>query len=306
MLVPTEGRGVPRQFTIELVWVRRLISAVASIALLAVVGVAMVVTTLPRTLAYQNLMDENLALKGRLRSIEGMLDEVDNELRRLQIYDSQMRGMPPESMPGFGGGEEGDESAPGDVVAMAGHLGEPMDDHDVALSSNDPDAWADSIEARAEATLLSMRVAKAEMGEMVESAEHWRAMMAAIPSMWPVDGVLTSGFGWRRSPFTRKWKFHRGIDVWAPKGTAIRAPAAGTIITVEWRSGYGRLLEIDHGFGIKSRYAHNSRIYVREGQQVSRGDVVSSVGATGKVTGPHLHFEVYVDGQLVDPLEYLE
>ena len=315
MLVPQGGRGQIRQITFSLAWFRRLVMTLAGMSVMAVVGLMMLVTALPRTLAYSDLMDENLALKGRLRNIESMLDEVDQELRRLRIYDSQMQGLPSEAVPGFGPLELEDADwlaqpntrlRAGDALAMSGAYGQPMDDHDVSLHANSPSLWADSIEARAEATLQAMRVAKIEIGEMVESAEQQRAMMAAIPSMWPVDGVLTSGFGWRRSPFTRKWKFHRGIDIWAPKGTVIRAPASGTVITVDRRSGYGRLLEIDHGFGIVSRYAHNSRIYVRKGKKISRGDVVASVGATGKVTGPHLHFEVYVDGQLVDPMEYLK
>ena len=96
------------------------------------------------------------------------------------------------------------------------------------------------------------------------------------------------------------------MDLSAPKGTPITAPAPGVVRTAKYNSGYGRMVEIDHGFGIMTRFAHNARVFVEEGDVVKPGQVISTVGMTGQTTGPHLHYEVHVDGQPVDPLEYLE
>ena len=132
-------------------------------------------------------------------------------------------------------------------------------------------------------------------------------MQHAVPRGWPVAGaVLTSGFGWRRSPFTRRWKFHSGLDLAAARGAPVVAPAMGTVVTADFQSGYGRVVEVDHGFGIVTRYAHNARLLVAVGEKVRRGQVISTVGMTGATTGPHLHYEIRVDGVPVDPLEYLE
>jgi murein DD-endopeptidase MepM/ murein hydrolase activator NlpD len=116
--------------------------------------------------------------------------------------------------------------------------------------------------------------------------------------IWPVNGVVTSGFGWR-------WgRMHEGIDIGAPSGTPIRAVAAGTVIFAGWMGGYGNLVVIDHGNGLATAYGHLSAIHVGGGS-VSQGTVIGAVGSTGSSTGPHLHFEVRVNGSPVDPLGYL-
>jgi murein DD-endopeptidase MepM/ murein hydrolase activator NlpD len=117
--------------------------------------------------------------------------------------------------------------------------------------------------------------------------------------IWPVDGVVVSGFGMR-------WgRMHEGIDIAASSGTPIRAAAGGTIIHAGWLGGYGNLVVVDHGNGLATAYAHASSILVAVGQQVSQGQTVSLVGSTGHSSGPHLHFEVRVNGVAVDPLLYL-
>jgi murein DD-endopeptidase MepM/ murein hydrolase activator NlpD len=122
---------------------------------------------------------------------------------------------------------------------------------------------------------------------------------SAAGFIWPADGVVTSGFGMR-------WgRMHEGIDIAAPIGTPIWAAAAGTVIHAGWLSGYGSLVVVDHGNGLATAYAHASAILVVLGQQVSQGETIALVGSTGHSTGPHLHFEVRINGVAVDPLLYL-
>lgn len=134
----------------------------------------------------------------------------------------------------------------------------------------------------------------------------WQAelqVLQALPLRSPIDAAheRSSDFGVRRDPFTGGFARHEGIDFVAPAGTPVQATAAGTVVTAEPSGAYGLLVEIDHGHGLSTRYAHNSRLEVTRGQTVQAGQVVSRLGSTGRSTGPHLHYEVRIDGRAIDP-----
>ncbi len=118
---------------------------------------------------------------------------------------------------------------------------------------------------------------------------------------WPVSGTITSPFGWRSNPFGGSPEFHQGLDIAAPTGTTVVAAAAGTVILAKWYGGYGNYILIDHGGGYSTGYGHLSAIYVSNGQTVQRGQAIGAVGSTGQSTGPHLHYEVRINGKPVDP-----
>jgi murein DD-endopeptidase MepM/ murein hydrolase activator NlpD len=127
-----------------------------------------------------------------------------------------------------------------------------------------------------------------------------------LPSIWPVAGELTDGFGGRRNPFGGfSSEFHAGQDIATLWGTPVVAAGNGTVIFAGWQSGYGQLVVIDHGNGLTSRYGHLSKVEVTVGQKLVRGEMLGRVGSTGRSTGPHLHFEVRVNDEPVDPLPYL-
>jgi murein DD-endopeptidase MepM/ murein hydrolase activator NlpD len=137
------------------------------------------------------------------------------------------------------------------------------------------------------------------------SVEKREALLNATPSIWPIHGWLSAGFGMRPDPFSGQTDFHPGLDISAEKGTPIRATAAGTVELAAPSGDYGNLVVIDHGFGLVTRYGHMSKFAVWQGQQVKRGDVIGYVGATGRATGPHLHYEVLANGKLMNPLQLL-
>ncbi|MBW8778226.1 MAG: M23 family metallopeptidase [Burkholderiales bacterium] len=126
-----------------------------------------------------------------------------------------------------------------------------------------------------------------------------------IPSSRPIDVAVGSGFGFRADPFTGRGALHTGLDFPSPIGTAIHAAAGGVVRTAEMHPEYGMMLEIDHGNGLMTRYGHTSKILVKVGDLIKRGQVVADVGTTGRSTGPHLHFEVLVDGIPQDPQRFL-
>jgi len=128
-----------------------------------------------------------------------------------------------------------------------------------------------------------------------------------IPQVMPADiNSMSSGFGYRRDPFTGRSALHSGLDFAAPTGTPIHAAAAGTVSFVGNKSGYGRVVEIRHGNGLMTRYAHMSRWKAKKGDKVAAGDVIGAIGSTGRSTGPHLHFEVRMNDRAVNPRKFLE
>lgn len=122
---------------------------------------------------------------------------------------------------------------------------------------------------------------------------------------WPVTGTITSPFGYRQNPFGGGTEFHTGLDIAAPMGTTVTAAEGGTIISAGWYGGYGNYILIDHGGGMSTGYGHLSQIFVAAGQQVQKGQAIGAVGSTGMSTGPHLHFEVRLNGKPTDPAAYL-
>lgn len=131
----------------------------------------------------------------------------------------------------------------------------------------------------------------------------WRVADLKPLSLTPVPGVESSGYGWRQDPVRRrKVKFHKGRDYRAPKGTPVYAAGAGTIVFAGRQSGYGRVIYVDHGDGLSTRYAHLSAFDAKKGSRVQAGDQIGKVGASGRATGNHLHFEVRIDGRAVDPV----
>ena len=142
--------------------------------------------------------------------------------------------------------------------------------------------------------------------ELSAVAQKKAAQWASTPSIWPVSGRLTSRFGPRISPFTGKKRLHAGVDVGAPTGTEVRSPASGKVVVAAYDSKMGKFIRIDHGFDIETTYGHLSKIHVKYGDRVHRGDLIGLVGSTGKFsTGPHLHYQVAVNDKVVDPLHYI-
>ena len=144
------------------------------------------------------------------------------------------------------------------------------------------------------------------LGSLLHELQSYRSKLASTPTIAPVEGNVSSLYGWRVSPITGQNRKHQGLDIAAPMGSPIKAAANGTVIkVVSMADDYGNYVEISHGYGVVSRYAHASRIEVKIGTKVAKGDVVGKVGMTGRTTGPHLHYEVEVNGHKVNPSSFI-
>lgn len=143
------------------------------------------------------------------------------------------------------------------------------------------------------------------LDELSQAAEQRSSRWASTPSIWPVKGWVTSGFGPRISPFTEKPAWHDGLDIGAAPNTPVRAPAQGRITSVGYDPKLGNMVRVDHGFGVETLYGHLAKALVKEGQRVERGDVIALVGSSGLSTGPHLHYMVKLNGQALDPNKYI-
>lgn len=146
---------------------------------------------------------------------------------------------------------------------------------------------------------------EARVNEVYELGQDKLSYWASTPSIWPVQGWVTSEFGSRFSPFTGMPKFHEGVDIAAPYSSPIYAPADGVISFAGGKGGYGNAVILDHGYGVSTLYGHTSSMYVKEGDKIKRGQMLAAVGSTGASTGPHLHYEVHVDGVPTDPMKFV-
>lgn len=137
-----------------------------------------------------------------------------------------------------------------------------------------------------------------------QDAKTLLTLEEAIPNAWPVKGArISSRFGWRRNPFTKRGsEFHSGLDLAVSSGTKVRAAGGGVVIYAGYKPTWGNMIRISHGHGYVSQYAHNSMLLVKKGDRVERGQIIATVGRTGRATGPHLHFGVSKDGKWIDPL----
>ena len=296
MLVPEGGRGSVWQASVALRRVRQGLAVGTTGVVVLVVLAGVQAATFPRVVAHDQLVGENLALKARLDQVDRRIADLQPIVERVRAYDDHLRSIEArEALPGFGpldSDEATERQAWIDGVVFP-------------ASRADAERPRGEVEAQLAALEEDLRVLAPGLDDYEELLERFDGFHSALPKVWPVEGVLTSPFGYRRSPFGRKWKFHTGLDLAAPHGTPIYATSDGLVSFADWHAGHGRMIEVDHGYDVTTRYCHASRFTVAEGDLVVAGDVIALVGSTGMSTGPHLHYELLIDGEKVDPLEYL-
>lgn len=264
---------------------------------------------------------ENLELQNRWREAEQKFAHINDELDRVKRLNANLRhitsltdpdrklsmptpepGQPPPEYVGGKMAPEPMQAAAAMGGPLAGGEGRMIADGDAkpTQAAEDPDLLKslDTLDKKVKAQEQEARALKSYF-------EDQQALLASAPSIWPVRGWVTSDYSVRLDPYTGEKVMHEGIDVAAGLGTPVRAPADGTVVFAGQEGGYGHVLVLDHGYGLKTRYGHLSRIDVKLGEKVKRGDFIAAVGNTGRSTGPHLHYEVRVNGMADNPRKFI-
>ncbi|MFB3922421.1 MAG: M23 family metallopeptidase [Terriglobia bacterium] len=234
---------------------------------------------------YNNLRTEREALKTQYRTLENVVTQTNAKLGSLQSLASEVALT-------YGFGEPRRPQLSHAVLALAAQS-----------NSNVESSYSASLYAF---TLMKAAASRAPLDPIVQDlVSDPRLDRSALPSLWPVRGQITAGFGQRMDPLSGEGAFHAGLDISAPYGSQIFASGDGIVFSASPDSGYGNAILIDHGYGITTKYGHLSKIFVVVGQEVKRGQVIGAIGMTGRTTGPHLHYEVLVNETPVNPSRYM-
>ncbi len=267
--------------------VRALLLALAVIFLATNVVAGLLASFVLNSRENEALKQENDALRKHLNEMEVRIASVSSELGQLGETDKILRIMA--DLP--------DVDADVREVGVGGT--EVFPGSEIKIPELSPTLWSLSrIEREIDLQQASFDEIHAKLTSNVEVIEH-------TPTLRPLDGgYISSGFGYRRDPFTKQVAPHEGVDISQERGTPVKVTASGQVIYTGHYYSYGKFIVVDHGFGYQTAYGHLHSIDVRNGQYVSKGQMIGTVGSTGRATGCHLHYEVRLNGQAVDPTDY--
>ena len=292
IIVPEQGRRV-KQFKIPKIIAFISIFLVAGVAAAAILLARDYLSLRAKVPILERLRKENAYQKRQFLHLARRIDQINQKMCELKEFDRRLKVMvnletaeDPSDKTGVGGSDQTllalAKTRAQDNRALVRAMHEAIDDLDAEIA-----------------------LGKKEKEDLDKFLENQKMLLASTPSIWPTRGWLSSGFGYRISPFTGQREFHKGIDISTRMKAPIVAPANGIVTRIAWDHGYGRILTVAHGHGIITRYAHLSKVLVKKGQYVKRGETIALVGNTGRSTGPHLHYEVLLNGMPVNPLRYI-
>ena len=314
---PLGTTGNPLRISVRKKTVKRVLLAVV---ILAVVQVGVLVQYVAQTTRVTNQGAELEGLKAELSQSReqavGFSEAIDNMQERvltIQTINEKLQVMfglaPEKAQDADAEGQGGEEVSY--AAALDGAAGmRDVDSLAAEVDGEHPGHAGTRMAAEIKGRLAWLERQTVRQLHMLARLEHTAGervgLWAATPSIWPVKGHVSSRFGPRISPFTGKRAFHSGVDISAPRGKTVRAPAKGKVVAAAYDSKIGNFIRINHRHGVETIYGHLSKILVRDGQQVKRGDVLGLIGSTGRYsTGPHLHYQIAVNDKVVDPLQYI-
>ncbi|MBI1862114.1 MAG: M23 family metallopeptidase [Deltaproteobacteria bacterium] len=240
------------------------------------------------------LRQEMQVIKNKIESMEDTIERVRNYAKKLQVLTGQ-------------GGKASAELPQGTLEELPPQRSSRLNNEparDPSYLNNSFNYERRSLEMRMENLQRASWTTEGDLDDLQRYLLVQSSIAAATPSLVPIVGWISSSFGYRRHPIHGNYRLHTGVDIVAEPGTPVRAPADGVIFFSGHHEGYGKVLVIDHGFGIRSLFAHNSKLFVNPGDRVKRGQILSFVGSTGQSTGPHLHYEIRKNGVPVNPMTF--
>jgi murein DD-endopeptidase MepM/ murein hydrolase activator NlpD len=239
------------------------------------------------------LRQETETQKSQIQFFSARIEDLEKQLSKLKDFDKKIRII--------ANLEKGQETT--SLVGVGGPS--PSDIREKLKSGKDEKGLIEQMRTDVERLQSEAMSREGSLSELEKLLQNKKEMLAHTPSIWPTRGWVTSGFGFRTNPFTGLTQMHEGVDISNRVGTPVVASADGIISDTGNDLVHGKLLVISHGFGMISRYAHLNKILVKVGQKVKRGDKVAEIGMSGRTTGPHLHYEVKLNGIPVNPMRYV-
>ncbi|MBN2231237.1 MAG: peptidoglycan DD-metalloendopeptidase family protein [Deltaproteobacteria bacterium] len=291
-------RGAPRRFAISRAWLFRLLlfagPPFVGLFVGALVAIVLYAGNVERIRGYDRVVRQNAEMDQQLEYFAHRVDELTDQLTALKESNARIKVL------------ANLEAHPGKVEPQG--VGGPDPDAARLTNRSLDDARRGAVERlHRDLQRLEMRV-YSEQSATDLLQDHLREQQAILnftPSIRPVRGWISSRFGYRNSPFTGRREFHHGIDIVNRSGTPVLATADGRVMFAGYNGGYGRMVVIDHGFGVKTKYGHLATHAVSVGDRVIRGQEIGTLGNSGRSTGPHLHYEVVVNDQTVNPVAYI-
>lgn len=322
--VVSNQTGQTRKVVISTAQLKVILFTVSVCVLIFITGFIDYMGLLLQSMENKKLKAENASLLKQFQVVEGKVSSLENSLERVKSFTTKLKlitnveaedrilkltmgnkpapGQPVEEY------EPMDQRPPGEDLVEQDQTFNPKPvvneaRTEVAVEKSDRD-YA-SLVIRIDKAVKETQLKEQSVIELWESLSERQSLLNATPNVKPAKGWITSRFGYRQNPFTGKATMHAGLDIAAAPGSPVYAPADGIVVFASYDEGYGKLVSIDHGYGVSTRFGHNSQIYVHVGQKISKWDVIAAVGNTGRSTGPHLHYEVRINGTPVDPSNFI-
>ena len=246
-----------------------------------------------KTFELNQLRQETQEQRSKIHFFSSKIEDLEKQLSKLKDFDKKIRII--------ANLEKGQETA--SFMGMGGPS--PSDVREKLRAEKDEKGLVQQMKTDIERLKTEATSQEDSLSELEKLLQTKKEVLIHTPSIWPVQGWVTSGFGFRTNPFTGLTQMHEGLDISNRVGIPITATADGIISDVGSDWAHGRILVISHGFGMITRYSHLNKVLVRVGQKVKRGDKIAEVGTSGKTTGPHLHYEVRLNGIPVNPMRYI-
>jgi murein DD-endopeptidase MepM/ murein hydrolase activator NlpD len=324
LFIVSHQTGETKKIIIPTVWIKAVSFVAAVLILVIVAGLMDYFGLMIQTIENKKLHVENAQMLKQFQIVEGKVSSLENSLERVKSFTTKLKlitnvdaedrvtqlTMGQKTAPGQGIDEYEpmDQRPPSEVLAAQDPQFAPPQQPNIKsgeLAQEKATSDFSSLVVRIDRAVRETQLKEQSVIELWESLSERQSLLNATPNVKPARGWITSRFGYRLNPFNGKQAMHAGLDIAATPGSPVYAPADGMVTFASYDESYGKLISIDHGYGVSTRFGHNSQIYVHIGQKVSKWDVIGAVGNTGRSTGPHLHYEVRVGGTPVDPMNFI-
>lgn len=324
LFVVSNQTGKTRKIVISSAWLKAasFISAIVFVILAA--GLVDYFGLLLQAMENKRLKVENAQLVKQFQIVESKVSALENSLERVKTFTTKLKlitnvesddritkltmGPKPAAGQQVEEYEPMEQRSDGEALAQQDQVfanKKPLNDQIGELANETTDKDYASLVIRIDKAVKETQLKEQSVIDLWEGLSERQSLLSATPNIKPAKGWLTSRFGYRTSPFSGKSVLHAGLDIAAAPGSPVYAPADGVVTFASYDEGYGKLVSVDHGYGVSTRFGHMSQIYVQVGQRIGKWDVLGAVGNTGRSTGPHLHYEVRINGTPVDPINYI-